>query len=280
MITGKTGVVAIIGHPVEHSLSPVLHNPCFRDAGLDLVYTAFDVEDTRGAVAGVRALGIRGLSVTIPHKSAIIPLLDKVDPAAAAIGAVNTVVNRDGVLHGFNTDRDGILFALEEKRVDVRGKPVLILGAGGAARAAAFAIAEAYPDSPVLIAARRLEQAISLASDLNRYSRGQSRGILLNGDAFAATANSAALVINATSLGMKGEGCPFPEDLFRGDCVYFDIVYTPVETPFILSARFAGAVTVTGDRMFLRQAAAQFQFWTGKKPSLELMEKVLSDAIR
>jgi len=280
MIRGTTAVIAIIGHPVAHSLSPVLHNSAFMEAGLDFVYIAFDVRDLEGAVTGVQALGIQGLSVTMPHKSAIIPLLDRVDPAAEAIGAVNTVVLDAGKLCGYNTDTEGVVAALEESGESLEAGRCLILGAGGAARAAAFGIAERYPQEMLVIAARDSQKATLLAEELASFTGLQVEGFALHSAQFAEMLREATLVVNATSVGMGGEGCLIRGDDFKADAIYFDIVYTPIETPFIRRARDAGAVTVTGERMFLWQAVAQFTLWTGARAPVALMEKRLLTAIR
>lgn len=280
-VSPATGVLGIIGHPVAHSLSPALHNAAFAAVGLDLVYAAFDVQDLPAAIAGVRALGIRGLSVTIPHKEAVIPLLDRIDPLAARIGAVNTVVNEQGVLAGYNTDALGAVRALEEAGVDpgTGSEPgdgsVVVLAAGGAARAVAFAVADRFRPARISFADLDQEKAHALAVALQRETGVPATTLSPGSPELAAAVAACSLCINTTPLGMHGKGNPLPAGAFRPGVVYFDIVYTPPRTPFLLAAEAAGARTVTGDRMFLHQAAAQFTLWTGQAAPLDVFSRVL-----
>lgn len=275
-VSPATGVLGIIGHPVAHSLSPALHNAAFAAVGLDLVYVAFDVQDLPAAIAGVRALGIRGLSVTIPHKEAVIPLLDRIDPLAARIGAVNTVVNEQGVLAGYNTDALGAVRALEEAGVAQISGPAVVLGAGGAARAVAFAVADRFRPARISFADLDQEKAQALAAALQRETGITAASLAPGSPELAAAVAECALCINTTPLGMHGKGNPLPADAFRPGVVYFDIVYTPPRTPFLLAAEAAGGRCVTGDRMFLHQAAAQFALWTGQAAPLDVFSRILA----
>ncbi len=279
-ISATTGVCAVIGDPVEHSLSPTIHNAAFESCRLDMVYTAFHVKrgDLRGALAGVRSLGIHGLSVTIPHKVDILPLLDSIEPLAGRIGSVNTVTNRDGLLSGCSTDGPGALRALEAQQVDVTGRRILLLGSGGAARAIAFALADLSPAPSLEILGVEEAELGKLRDDLVGACSASVRWALLDRDGIAAGIEAAEIVIHATPVGMapKTEASLIPEGMLRSDQVVFDAVYTPFETKLLRDARKAGARTVPGLGMFVHQAAIQFELWTGESAPVETM----TDAVR
>lgn len=264
----KTGLYGIIGHPVGHSLSPVMQNAAFGALGLNAVYLAFDVTELSCAMSGVRALGIKGLSVTIPHKEAVLAFLDEIDPVAQRIGAVNTVVNRHGRLLGANTDWMGALSAIEDV-APIRGRRILVLGAGGAARAVCAGLAE--KGAVVHVANRTAERAKALAEAFDLSWSGLDRiGGL-----------GAEVVINTTSAGMRPNegGTPIDAVLLKGVQVAMDIVYAPVETRFLKEAREAGCKTINGLKMLIYQAAGQFEFWTGLKAPIKVMEEALTDAL-
>jgi shikimate dehydrogenase len=259
-------------HPV--GLGRSMHEAGYRAAGLPWVYVPFAVErDLEGALRGMRALGIRGLGISMPHKLAVMPLLDRLDPMAARIGAVNTVVNEGGTLVGHNTDAAGAVAALREAR-DPRGARVVVLGAGGAARAVVFALVGAGAE--VRVANRSRARAMELVEAAGARDE-------LTWDEAAAAVAEADVVVNATSVGMvaPGEppGSPLPADALRAGLVVMDIVYKPVETELIAAARAAGATTVHGGRMLLHQAAAQWALYTGQPAPLEAMDAALRTAI-
>lgn len=267
-ITGKTGIVAIFGHPVGHSLSPQMHNAAFNEMGLDCRYVAFDVHpaDLREAVAGVRAMGLLGLNITVPHKEAIMPMLDKVDPEASFIGAVNTVVNRNGKLVGYNTDGRGFMRMLEEEGIEVKGKTVLLVGAGGAARAVSWYLAESGAD--LSIYNRTTEKAEFLVRDLEINFKNVA--VAGNLDSIG----DADLVINATSLGLKpGDAAPFEVDALRPDAAVVDLIYS--ETPLVKAARQKGLKAIAGLGMLLWQGVLAFELWTGEEPPHQRMREVL-----
>ncbi len=259
-----TELYGIFGHPVRHSLSPAMHNAAFRHYGMNAVYLAFDVTDLEKAVGGVRALGIKGLSVTIPHKEAIIPLLDAIDPVAERIGAVNTVVNRDGTLLGYNTDWVGAVKALEEA-TPLMGKRVVVLGAGGSARAVCMGLKEA--GAGIHIANRTVEKARDLAALCSASWSGLDE---LDGI-------QAYILVNTTSVGMRPheEGIPIDPQLLNRYSVVMDLVYSPLETRLLREARDRGAIVINGLRMLLLQALAQFELWTGRLAPVDVMEKAL-----
>lgn len=282
-ISATTRVCAVIGDPVEHSLSPDVHNAAFEARDLNLVYTAFHVKrgDLRGALAGMRSLGIRGLSVTIPHKVDILPLLDDVEALAGRIGSVNTVVNESGRLIGSSTDGPGALRALEAQQVETAGKRVLLLGSGGAARAIAFALADLSPAPELRILGIEEDELKVLGADLAARSGASARWGLLSDDRLAVEIEEADILIHATPVGMapKTEVSLVPDGMIRDDQVVFDAVYTPFETKLLRIAREAGARTVPGLGMFVHQAAIQFELWTGQEAPVDVMTGAVRRAL-
>jgi shikimate dehydrogenase len=268
--TSATALAGVIGDPVEHSLSPALHNAALVDLGLDWAYVAFPVRAGRGeaAVAAMAALGIRGLSVTMPHKAPAARACQRLTPVAESLGVVNTVSNLGGYLVGDSTDGAGFLDALTDQGWDPTGKGCLVLGAGGAARAVVLVLAEAGA-ARVGVVARRPEQAqeaAALAGEAGTVGSVDS-------------ADDADLVVNATPVGMAGvEGdrpgdLPFglePKRLGPGQLVV-DLIYAPATTTLMAQARARGAETCNGLGMLIHQAARQVQIWTGRSPSVEVM---------
>jgi len=267
----KTRLCGIIGNPVEHSLSPAMHNAAFEQLGLNFAYLAFRVTDVEGAVRGVRALGLRGLSVTVPHKVSVIPFLDEIDPVARAIGAVNTVVNDDGRLKGYNTDWTGFVRSLEA-HVPAAGRRVALLGAGGAARAIAFGLREKGATLTILNRAEEIDMARALAAEI-----GCPFGDLDRIDAVT----GANIVVNATSVGMAPlqDRTVIDASLLSPDQVVVDIVYNPMETRFLREARARGCRTVPGYEMLLLQGVTQLELWTGKAAPVELMRSILKERL-
>lgn len=300
-ISGKTQLVGLLGWPVAHSLSPVMHNAAAAQLGLDLAYVPLPTppDKVAQAVRGLVALGFRGANVTVPHKEAIIPLLDQVDEAAAAIGAVNTIVvehqppavsrrrppaspspppSSYAATYGHNTDWSGFMAELQALALDVSDRDTLLLGAGGSARAVAYGLASA--GSRVHLFARRLEQARQVVSSLADHCPAGS--LMANdwaalGDSRALFA-STVLVVNTTPVGMAPnlDASPWPEMLpFPEEAFVYDLVYNPAETRFMQQARAAGRQTSNGLGMLLRQGALAFQLWTGLEPDLQVMAKAL-----
>jgi shikimate dehydrogenase len=282
-ISARTQVCAVIGDPVEHSLSPHLHNAAFRACGLDFVYVGFRVKrgEARRALDAVRTLGIRGLSVTIPHKVDVIPHLDAVDPVARSIGSVNTIVNDGGRLTGFSTDGPGALRALAAAGVEPAGRQILLLGSGGAARALAFTLAALRPPPRLRILGIDEQEVKKLAADL----AAQAPLPLASGALDAATLErelgEAELVIHATPVGMspRADATVVPARLIRPHHVIFDIVYTPLETRLLREAREAGARVVPGLGMFIHQAAIQWERWTGRPAPLDVMTRTVTETL-
>ncbi len=248
-----------------------MHNAAFEREGLNYVYLAFRVSDVEGAVRAVRALDIRGLSVTVPHKLAVIPFLDEIDPVARAIGAVNTIVNDGGRLKGYNTDWTGFLRSLEP-HAPVRGRRIALLGAGGAARAIAFGLKERGASMTILNRAEEIGMAERLAAEI-----GCPYGDLGRLEAVA----EADIVINATSVGMAPleDRTIIDTALLRPEQVVYDVVYNPLETRFLREARARGCRAIPGYEMLALQGAEQFELWTGRPAPEELMKSVLLERL-
>ena len=277
-------IVALLGHPVAHSISPRFQQAAFDALGLDVRYEAWDTPpaDLPVAMERLRSHELMGANVTIPHKEAVLRLVDRLDPLAERVGAVNTVARRDGRLHGANTDVTGILRALEDEGVDVRDRHVVILGAGGAARAAVVAMRKGGA-ARVTVANRTLERAEALVplggSDL------PVRAVPLDASSerLRAALRSASLVIHSTSLGMRHgpdeNASPLPPGLLISAQAAFDFVYVPERTPFLEAAAAAGARTIGGLAMLVHQGAESFRLWTGIDPPIEVMFEAARTAL-
>lgn len=275
MISGVTRVAGLIGDPVRHSLSPALHNAAYRELELDWVYVAFEVPDgaVRPALDGARALGLVGLSVTMPHKAAAAAACDECTPDATTLRSVNTVTVRDdGSLFGESTDGDGFLAAVRDAGHPVEGIAALVLGAGGAARAVALALARV--GATVTITARRDDAAGQAAA----LTGGSTCGWDERGKA----AERVGMVVNATPVGMGGSAeLPVPPESLGPGQVLVDLVYHPLETPLLRAARGRGAAVVDGLGMLVQQAALQVERWTGRPaPVVAMRAAVLPDLSR
>ncbi|MCK4862703.1 MAG: shikimate dehydrogenase [Dehalococcoidales bacterium] len=276
-ISGKTKICALIGDPVEHTMSPVMHNAAYKKLGLDYIYIPFRVkpEQLAPAVDGLRALNVCGFNVTIPHKVSIIPVLDGLDPIAEKIGAVNTVVNTGGELRGYNTDADGFLKAMLERGVEPGGKSVVVLGAGGAARAITYILAEKVVSLTILNRQEELDWAENIAELIKEDFGKVVRVLELRDDYLAEVLHNADILVNATSVGMSpaGDKSPVPADLLRKGLVVFDVVYNPINTRLLNEAKAAGAQTISGIDMLAWQGALAFEKWTGQAAPIDLMKK-------
>ena len=276
-ISGKTKICALIGDPVEHTMSPVIHNAAYKKLGLDYIYIPFRVkpEQLAPAVDGLRALNVCGFNVTIPHKVSIIPVLDGLDPIAEKIGAVNTVVNTGGELRGYNTDADGFLKAMLERGVEPGDKNVVILGAGGAARAITYILAEKVVSLTILNRQEELDWAENIAELIKEDFGKVVRVLELRDDYLAEVLHNADILVNATSVGMSpaGDKSPVPADLLRKGLVVFDVVYNPINTRLLNEAKAAGAQTISGIDMLAWQGALAFEKWTGQAAPIDLMKK-------
>lgn len=265
-ITATTKVCGIIGNPVEHSLSPLIQNTAFEALHLDYVYLAFPVQDVEAAIKGMRALGLRGINVTVPHKQAVIPFLDEMDNEAQTIGAVNTIVNEEGKLKGYNTDAPGFEAALTKVAGEVKGKNAIVLGAGGAARAVVYSLIQAGVHVTVLNRTR--EHAESLVKELG----GKAYGV----DAFSQVMGNVDIVVNATTVGLHGASeSPVSKESLRKDLVVFDLVYDKEGTQLIKDAKAAGCIIVPGTELLIEQAVLSFKLFTGSNVPVEVMKKTL-----
>jgi len=283
-ISGESRICGVIGDPIEHSMSPVMHNAAFEERGIDYLYIPFRVkkEELGKAIAGMRALNIRGLSVTIPHKVAVIPFLDELDPLAERIGAVNTIVNDDEVLRGYNTDATGFLQALLERGIEPREKNVVILGAGGASRAISFILAERGAHLVILNRLLELDWAEELASRISQIFTKEVEALELNEENLAKVLEKTDILVNATSVGMSpniGEA-PIPAKLLKLGLIVFDIVYNPIKTRLLREAEVAGAETIGGLDMLVWQGALAFEMWTGLKAPVKLMREEAIKALQ
>jgi shikimate dehydrogenase len=278
-INARTRVCAVIGHPVGHSLSPELHNAAFEALELPLVYVAHDVRpgQVAEAFAGVRAMGYRGLSVTIPHKAEALLCVDEVEETARGIGCINTVVNDDGRLKGFNSDGRGALNALRDAGADPEGRRVLLLGSGGAARAIAITLAREAPPARLSILGVVVDELTQLVSDAKERGRSEVTGAELTPRTLSDELAAAEIVLHCTPVGMHpGEANSLvPRALWRPEMVVFDAVYNPRRTQLLREAEAAGCGTIEGLEMFLGQAYVQFEWWTGRRAPREVMRRVL-----
>jgi shikimate dehydrogenase len=274
MMNAETRLYGIIGNPVRKSLSPIIHNRAFKRMGVDAVYLAFEVDNIGDALRGMRGLGIQGASVTLPFKGSVIPLLDGLDPLAGKMGAVNTIVNRGGKLIGHNTDCHGALKALEDK-VALKGRRVILLGAGGAARAIAFGLKER--GCRVTIFNRSPERAASLARRLGCHHQPLSDLSRMDGETL-----DAEVLINATSVGMfpLETQTPIPKTAFREGMIVMDIVYRPLRTRLLREAEERGCQTIDGIEMLAYQGAEQLEIWTGQRSDIEEIRADLRQSLR
>ncbi|MCI5126604.1 MAG: shikimate dehydrogenase [Candidatus Electrothrix sp. AR5] len=264
----------IIGNPVRHSMSPAMHNAAFAELGMNRAYMPMEVSDIKQGVAGLRALGFRGVSVTVPHKETVMPFLDEIDSVAEKIGAVNTLVfqkEQDDrvILRGLNTDWLGANTALAEK-VDLPQSRVLVIGAGGSAKAVGFGLVQAGAE--VIISNRTAETGKALADWLGCTFVPLEKVADVSAD----------VLINTTSVGMEpnNEGIVVPPSLLSGFSVVMDIVYAPLETRLLREAKDAGCQTIDGLAMLLYQGAAQFKIWTGATPPQRIMRSALEEELR
>ena len=277
-MTTQTGLIGLFGHPVSHSLSPRMHNAAFRSQGLDLVYLAFDVLPAQlcAAVEGLRALGMRGANVTVPHKEAVVPLLDEVDVLAERVGAVNTVVNEHGRLRGHNTDVGGFLAALRSILPSgAAGSECVVLGAGGAARAVMAALVDEGART-IRVHNRTGERALTLCALARRW--GPSTCEAIDERQLAGALSAAHVVVNATpvALGDAVKDFPFRVDTLHSGQVVVDLVYGSTTTALVEMARGKGAVAIDGREMLVMQAGEAYRLWTGLQPPVAVMRSSIA----
>jgi len=274
LITGTTRVLGIIGDPVSHSRSPQMQNRALAVAGLDYVYVPFHVQPERlaEAVAGLRAAGVHGFNVTVPYKVAVVPLLDRLSPEAAQIGAVNTVHNDNGRLVGHNTDGFGLVSSLrEELGFDPHGADLVVVGAGGAGRAAVHALCAAGAGR-VVIVNRTVARAQALAEEFGKLFPGVRLDVC---QSFPASLVECDLLLNTTSIGMDGFSLSADPASLRDNAVVYDMIYSPPETPLLSAARCRGLHFSNGLGMLAAQGEYAFSIWTGVTPPQGLMKALL-----
>ena len=274
----------IFGYPIRHSISPAMHNAAFESAGIDAVYEAWETasDDLAEGVSSLRGENYLGANVTVPHKQAVMEHLDEIDGLATRIGAVNTIVNQNGRLLGSNTDALGFINSLKnEAGVNVSGLNVVLIGAGGAARAAAYALADAQAGE-LTIANRTVERAESLATELRKTGVETVSCGISDPDSLSAC-ERADLIVNSTSVGMlhgpaEGES-PIPASAISPGCVVYDMVYNPTRTPLLADAEISGARIVGGLPMLVYQGAAAWTRWTGREAPVEVMFEAAREAL-
>jgi shikimate dehydrogenase len=274
-ISGKTKVCAIFGDPVEHSISPTMHNAAFKELELDLVYVAFTItrSELKEAISGAKIFGFKGLNVTMPHKNTVIKYLDETNSTAESIGAVNTILNNNGRLLGFNTDGVGAMKALKENGMSFEGKKLLLLGAGGAGKAIAFQAAQEVKE--LVNINRTAEKAEKLAKTLHEKFSKKVRGRAYSSEVLKEEMKDTDILINATSVGMHPHvnKSLVPMSLLKPDLCVMDIIYNPLKTKLLKDAEAAGAKVVSGLDMLIFQGAASFEIWTNQPAPVEVMRR-------
>lgn len=273
-------LLGVIGDPIAHSKSPAMHNAALKAAGVNGIYMPLHVhpEQLQAAIRGIVALGYRGVNVTIPHKEQVMSYLDEIDESARLIGAVNTIVNKDGKLIGYNTDGIGYVRSLKEEAVpDLAGKRIAVLGAGGAARGVIYALALEKPER-IHILNRTAERAIELASDLRAHGLGEITGSGM--EEAAVVLASADIVINTTAAGMHPHVDDVPVDpaLIRADAAVSDLIYNPLETRLLRESRLRGCIVHGGLGMFVYQGAVAFEHWFGIQAPVDTMRQAVLDS--
>lgn len=277
-ITGTTRLTGVIGWPVEHSLSPMMHNAAFAALSLDFVYVPLPVKPdfVDQALQGLAALNFVGANVTVPHKQAVMRYMDELSDAARLTGAVNTIHIHNGKFYGYNTDAIGFLNSLKEANCNPKGLRVAVLGAGGAARAVVYALARGHAHS-VIVLNRTAQRAAFLVDDLDDLFPNSSLSFeALTDQALAALDGAVDLVVNTTSVGMypRVDACPWPAGVpIPRNVTFCDLVYNPLETVFLRRARAAGAAVIDGLGMLVHQGAFAFEKWTGRQAPLDVMRQ-------
>ncbi|MHA7734413.1 shikimate dehydrogenase [Nitrosopumilus sp. S6] len=268
---GKT--FAVIGDPINHSLSPNIHSAAFRELDMDCSYIAYRIpkDELEEGIEGLKKIKIDGFNVTIPHKVEMMKYLDKIDESCSLIGAVNTIVNNDGVLKGYNTDMNGFLEPLKKRKIDITNSSVLLLGAGGAARAIVAGFAKEKAKN-ITIANRTIEKAKNLVEFAQKISL-DANAITI--DEVGESAKNYNIIVNATSIGLQNESSPISLEGINENTVVYDIVYMPMNTDFIKKAKEKNAIIIFGYEMLLGQAVRAFEIWHGMEAPYNAMKKAL-----
>jgi shikimate dehydrogenase len=264
---------AVIGDPIDHSLSPNIHSAAFRELNLDCSYIAYRIpkEELEEGIESLKKIKIDGFNVTIPHKIEMMKYLDKLDESCSVIGAVNTVTNNDGILKGYNTDMDGFLEPFKKRNISLKDLKILLLGAGGAARAIVAGFAKEHAQS-ITIANRTLTNAKNIVEFSNKIGL-KANAIKL--DEVGNTAKDYDVIVNATSIGLKNESSPISLEGINSKTIVYDIVYMPINTDFLKKAKEKGAIIIYGYEMLLGQATRAFEIWHGMEAPYNAMKKAL-----
>lgn len=283
-ISGKTKLLCVIGDPIEHTMSPKMHNTAIEELGLDYAYVAFHVTPDKldKAVEGFRSLQIAGINVTIPHKIEIMRYLDEIDPVARGIGAINTIKNDNGKLIAKNTDAEGAMKAIQEAGIDASGARVSMLGCGGAARAIIFSLAKEKAKVDLLVRKADLDDAESLVNDVKGTFPSVDFPILeMTDEALKESLASSSLLVNATPVGMypNSDVSLIKEEMLHESLSVFDVVYNPLETKLLKQAMKVGSKVVHGIDMLVYQGALAFEWWTGHEPPVASMKKAAVEAL-
>ncbi|MBN2040073.1 MAG: shikimate dehydrogenase [Spirochaetes bacterium] len=275
-VDAHTSLYCIFGNPVKHSLSPVMQNAAFRKAGINAVYTAFEIQDIRSGLSAMRSLNIHGASVTIPFKKKVLKYTDITEPAAREIGAVNTLLNKNGTIYGYNTDGKGAVLALLNAKIRLEKQKTLIIGNGGSARAVSFSLLDEGAD--IIIAGRNQKNIQNLTRNLNR-KRKVNHILLDNID--SKFMRDIDIIINTTPVGMSPDikECPVNQNLLLKKHTVFDIIYSPHNTSLLKAAEKKGCRIIHGIEMLINQGAAQFEIWTGMKAPLDIMRNAAAKLI-
>ena len=280
-ITGQTKIVGIIGDPIKHSRSPQIHNAAIAALGLDYVYVPFHVQpDNLGAaIEGFKVINVVGINVTIPHKQSVIPYLDEISREATLIGAVNTLIFKDGAIIGENTDAPGFLQAMEEDGLDIpQGGAAVVIGAGGSARAIVVALALAGVQT-ICITNRTVSRAVALATDLSEKTGASIYGIGLDDPKLPNAVGTSQLIVNTASTSMDiSHPLLIDPEWLEPQSIVYDIVYTPPETRLLQAAAEQDCHTIGGLGMLVHQGAIAFEKWTGVNPPVETMRQALQGA--
>lgn len=282
MITGKTKVVGVIGHPIEHSMSPPMHNNAFKELNMDYVYVAFHVlpENIEKLIESCKTLDIKGLNVTIPHKTSVIPFLDEIDPTAKKIGAVNTIQFKNGIAKGFNTDGIGAIKSIQEYTT-LEGKNVLIIGAGGASKAISFTLINENINS-LVIANRSKENACNLIENIRMQCDFEEISYVDIKDS-SELIDDVDIIINTTPIGMYPKHevePPIKTDKINEKHIVMDVIYNPLETTLLKEARLNGATTINGTSMLINQGLESFKIFTGCNASYKSFEEALMEQLK
>ncbi len=282
IISAQTKLLCIIGCPIEHSMSPIMHNAVIKDLNLDYVYLAFNVNpyDLKLAVKALKTLDVKGINVTIPFKEKIIKYLDEINPIGQKIGAVNTIKNEDGYLIGKNTDAEGSKKAILNSGYAISGRNVLILGAGGAARALSYGLANDI--NKITIINRNKNRAEKLAKELNRNFGIDIKSKKFSTSTLKEETKKADLLINTTPIGMypNVDITPISAEFFHKDLFVFDVVYNPLETKLLKEAKECGCKTLGGLDMLVYQGVSAFEWWTNEKPNVNIMKSKIIEFIK